>query len=157
MEIRATASAGAPDPIGPYSQALVGGDLVFCSGQLPIDPATGELVTGSIELHAQRVLSNLEAVLVASGSRLDRVLRTTVYLADIADFAAVNRVYQDAFGTHRPARSAVQVAALPRTARLEIDCIAMVDRGAGQRSPAADGSERAQADRRDSGAPGPVP
>jgi len=114
----------APKAVGPYSHATVAGDLVFCSGQVPLDPATGELVTGDIGAQTARVLDNLAAVLAAAGSSLDRVVKTTVFLVDIGDFAAMNEAYARRFGDHRPARSTIGIAALPRAARVEIECVA---------------------------------
>ena len=115
----------APAAIGPYSQAIVAGDLVFCAGQIPMDPATGSLVRGDIAVQTGRVLDNLAAVLGAAGSDLAHVVKTTVFLADIDDFAAMNEAYGLRFGSHRPARSTFQVAALPRGARIEIECVAV--------------------------------
>lgn len=114
----------APAAIGPYSQAIVCGDLLFCSGQIALDPATGELVGATAKEQAEQVMDNLRAVLEAGGSRLDRVVKTTIFLADMADFAAVNEVYAAALGDHRPARATVAVRTLPKDARVEIDCIA---------------------------------
>jgi 2-iminobutanoate/2-iminopropanoate deaminase len=120
-------ASGAPAPVGPYSQAIVHGGLVFASGQIPLDPATNALVEGGIEEQAARALDNLRAVLEASGSSLERVLRTTVYVTDLALFARVNAVYARYFGaTPAPARATVQVAALPLGASVEIDAIAAV-------------------------------
>lgn len=114
----------APAAVGPYSQAIIHGELVFTAGQIPLDPATGELVNGDVRAQTRQVLRNLEAVLNAAGSSLDRVLKTTVFLADMNDFAAVNEVYAEFFPDVPPARSAVQVAALPKTARVEIEAVA---------------------------------
>jgi 2-iminobutanoate/2-iminopropanoate deaminase len=113
--------------VGPYSQAVVHGGLAYLSGQVPLDPATGKLVGATIEEQTRRVLANLAAVLAAAGTSWGRVLRVTVYLADLADFAAFNRVYAEVLGSARPARSTFQVAALPLGARIEIDAIAAVD------------------------------
>ncbi len=121
---RVVSTDRAPAAIGPYSQATVYKDLVFCSGQIPLDPATGQLVQGSVADEVRQVMRNLDAVLRAAGSSLDRVLRTTIYLTDLGDFATVNEVYAGFFGGEPPARSTVQVAALPRGARVEIDVIA---------------------------------
>src|SRR5579863_2691034 len=118
-------TSGAPDPIGPYSQAIHADGVLFCSGQIPIDPKTGELVAGDVSAQTERVLRNLEAVLLAAGKSFDRVVKTTIYLVDIADFSAVNTVYEKYFGSVKPARSTVAVAALPKGARIEIDCTAL--------------------------------
>lgn len=114
----------APAAIGPYSQAIAADGLMFLSGQIPLDPATGELVTGDIRLETQRVLDNLQAVLAAGGATFGDVVKTTIYLTNLGDFAAVNEVYAKAFVAAPPARATVQVAALPRGARVEIDAIA---------------------------------
>jgi 2-iminobutanoate/2-iminopropanoate deaminase len=123
----AIATTAAPAAIGPYSQAVRIGNTVYTSGQIPIDPNTGELVAGGIEAQTTRVLDNLKAVLAAAGLTLAHVVRTTVYLKDLADFAAMNALYATYFapeGVVAPARSTVQVAALPKNALVEIDCIA---------------------------------
>jgi 2-iminobutanoate/2-iminopropanoate deaminase len=121
-------SPGAPMPVGPYSQAVAVGEWVLASGQIPLDPLTGELVAGDIEAQTERVLGNLAAVLEAAGSSLERVVRTTVYLTDLALFARMNAVYARRFtGAPLPARSTVQVSALPRGAAVEIDAIALRD------------------------------
>ena len=114
----------APQPIGPYSQAVRSRDLLFCSGQVAIDPATGEMVQRSIEEETKQVMKNLRAVLEAAGGTFANVVKTTIFLTNMADFADVNRVYEYGLGTSRPARSTVQVAALPRGARVEIECVA---------------------------------
>jgi 2-iminobutanoate/2-iminopropanoate deaminase len=119
-------SSDAPTPVGPYSQAVIHGGVAYLSGQVPLDPATGKLVGATIEEQTRRVLANLAAVLAAAGSSWNQVLRVTVYLADIGDFAAFNRVYAEVLGGARPARSTFQVAALPFGARIEIDAIAAV-------------------------------
>ncbi len=116
----------APKAIGPYSQAIVVGGWVFCSGQIPIDPATGEVVEGGIEAQTHRVLQNLKAVLEAAGSSLEKVVKTTVFLQDIDDFALMNNVYASYFPHDPPARSTVEVARLPRGVLVEIECIASV-------------------------------
>ena len=117
----------APFPVGPYSQAVVHGGFVFCSGQIPLDPLTGKLVPGEIEAQAERVIANLAAVLAAANSSLDRVVKASVFLADLADFPRVNAVYAKHFtGIPKPARSTFQVAALPLGARVEIEAIAAV-------------------------------
>lgn len=125
MDTESIHSEDAPRAQGPYSQAIIAGDLVFCAGQIPLDPATGSLVQGDIAAQTGRVLDNLAAVLAAAGSDLAHVVKTTVFLADINDFAAMNEAYGLRFGSHRPARSTFQVAALPRGARLEIECVAV--------------------------------
>lgn len=123
--MRETVSTGkAPAAIGPYSQAVRSGGFLFCSGQIPIDPATGKMVEGGIEAQTERVLRNLEAVLSAGGSTLESVVKTTVYLTDLADFPAMNAVYGKFFRQDPPARATVQVAKLPAGARVEIDAVA---------------------------------
>ncbi len=119
------ATTQAPAAIGPYSQAIKANGFVFASGQIPFDPATGQLVTGNIAAQTERVLLNLKAVLAAAGSSLDKVVRTTVYLKDMGDFAHMNEVYAHFFVTAPPARSTVEVARLPRDVRVEIDVIAL--------------------------------
>jgi 2-iminobutanoate/2-iminopropanoate deaminase len=114
----------APRAIGPYSQAVAVDGWVFCSGQIALDPATGEVVEGDVAAQTERVLTNLSAVLEAAGASLDTVLKTTVFLADMDDFAAMNAVYEKRFGAHRPARSTVAAAGLPRSVRVEIDAVA---------------------------------
>ncbi len=130
-------TATAPQAIGPYSQAIVANGLVFCAGQVALDPATNQPIDGDIRAQTHRVLDNLAAVLEAAGSSLHHVVKTTVFLANFADFAAMNEVYADCFGAIPPARSTVGVAALPRNLLIEIECIAVVpgfipDRGAGR-------------------------
>ena len=115
----------APQAIGPYSQAVKAGGFVFASGQIPLDPASMQIVEGDVRLQTARVLENLRAVLEAAGSSLERVVKTTVFLADMNDFAAMNEVYAEFFGATRPARSTVEVARLPRDARIEIDVVAV--------------------------------
>lgn len=124
MEIIATDRA--PAAIGPYSQAVRCGGLVFCSGQIPLIPATGELLSGDIRIETKQVMENLAAVLTAAGSDFGRVVKTTIYLTDMADFPVVNEVYGSYFSDHKPARATVAVAALPRGARVEIEAIAAV-------------------------------
>lgn len=126
MPIETVATSGAPRAIGPYSQALRAGGFLFTAGQVGFDPATGELVDGGIAEQTRQVLQNIRAILEAGGSGLVQVVKTTVFLVDMADFAAMNEVYAEAFGTHRPARSTVAVAALPRGARVEIEAVAAV-------------------------------
>ncbi|HST52698.1 MAG TPA: RidA family protein [Pyrinomonadaceae bacterium] len=115
----------APQAIGPYSQAVVAGGFVFTSGQIPTDPATGQFVAGGIAEQTEQVLRNVSKVLEAAGTGLGRVVRTTVFLADMNDFAAMNEVYGKFFGDGPPARSTVEAARLPRDARVEIDVIAL--------------------------------
>jgi 2-iminobutanoate/2-iminopropanoate deaminase len=121
-------SSGAPRAIGPYSQAIAvrAGQLLFLSGQIPLDPATGELVRGTIEEETGQVMRNLAAVLAAGGAGFQHVVKATIYLTDLSDFARVNEVYGAHFKSSPPARSTVQVAALPRGARVEIDAVAAV-------------------------------
>ncbi len=119
---------GAPEPIGPYSQAVVHGELVFCSGQIGIDPASGEVVPGGSAKEAERALMNLNAVLTAAGSGFEDVVEVTMFLRNMADFAAVNEVYARHLKNNPPARSTVAVAGLPKNALVEIDAIAMVRR-----------------------------
>ncbi|MCB9682233.1 MAG: RidA family protein [Alphaproteobacteria bacterium] len=114
----------APAAIGPYSQAVVAGGMVYCSGQIAIDPRTGALDDGDVAAQTRRVLSNLQAVLQAAGTDLGHVVKTTVFLKDMGDFAAMTAVYAEAFGAWRPARAAVEVARLPRDVRVEIDAVA---------------------------------
>lgn len=123
MTRQAISTTGAPGAIGPYSQAIAAGDLLFCSGQLGLDPATGELAEG-VEAQAERAMRNLVAVLDAAGCTADDIVKTTIFLADIADFAAVNAVYGRFMPDPPPARSTVQVAALPKAGRVEIEAIA---------------------------------
>jgi 2-iminobutanoate/2-iminopropanoate deaminase len=118
------ATAEAPQAIGPYSQAKRAGDLLFLSGQIPIDPATGALVAGDVAAQTKQVMANLGAVLRAGGVTFAQVVRSTIYLVDLADFAKVNEVYGSYFSTEPPARATVQVAALPRGAMIEIDMVA---------------------------------
>ena len=126
MALDTIATSGAPKAIGPYSQAIVANGLLYSAGQVALDPETGTLVTGGIAEQTERALENLRAVLAAAGSDFSRVVKTTVFLVDMADFTAMNEVYGRAFGAHRPARSTVAVAALPRGARVEIEVIAAV-------------------------------
>jgi 2-iminobutanoate/2-iminopropanoate deaminase len=126
MNRKTIATSRAPQAIGPYSQALVSGDLLFASGQIPLDPATGALVSGGIEQAVERVFDNIEAILSAAGATLDDVVKTTVYLVRMSDFPAMNAIYARRFGEHRPARSTVAVAQLPKDAAVEIDVIARV-------------------------------
>ena len=121
---QAVATTSAPAAIGPYSQAIRAGGLLFVSGQIPLDPTTGVLIDGGIAEQTRQVLQNLGAILTAAGLSFDNVVRTTVYLADMADFAGMNEVYTACFTIPAPARSTIQAAALPRHARIEIDAIA---------------------------------
>jgi 2-iminobutanoate/2-iminopropanoate deaminase len=118
----------APSAIGPYSQAIKAGDFVFASGQIPIEPQTGEFVAGGIREQTERVMKNLAAVLEAAGTGLDQVVKTTVFLADMGDFAAMNEVYGSFFTNVPPARATVAAAGLPRDARVEIEVIALVSK-----------------------------
>ena len=122
--MKAISTADAPAAIGPYSQAIHAGDLVFLSGQVPIDPTTGELVGGDISAQTERVLDNLGAMLAAAGCGFGDVVKTTIYLVDLGDFQAVNQTYAKRFTAAPPARATVQVSALPKGARVEIDAIA---------------------------------
>jgi 2-iminobutanoate/2-iminopropanoate deaminase len=120
----AVSTSSAPAAIGPYSQAVRAGALLFVSGQIPLDPEAGTMVEGDVAAQTHRVLRNLQAVLEAGGSSLDAVVRTTIYLADLNDFAAVNEVYATYFTSPAPARATIQASRLPRDARIEIDAIA---------------------------------
>jgi 2-iminobutanoate/2-iminopropanoate deaminase len=122
--MKTIATPGAPAAIGPYSQAVVDGGFLFSSGQIPLDPSTGELVSGDIETAVERVFDNIEAILKAAGLSLADVVKTTVYLLRMEEFGKMNGVYARRFGSHRPARSTVAVAQLPRDAPVEIDVVA---------------------------------
>ena len=122
----AVATDRAPKAIGPYSQAIRAGSLLFCSGQIPLDPATGALVDGDIAAQTRQVFANITAILQAAGTSLDRVVKTTVFLADMNDFAAMNEVYATYFTPPAPARSTVAAAGLPKGARIEIEVIAQL-------------------------------
>ena len=126
MPAQAITTAAAPTPVGPYNQAVLAGGWLYCSGQIPLDPATGAMVgDGDVAAETRQVLRNLNAVLAAAGANPAQVVRTTVFLADLADFQTVNALYAEVFGEGvSPARACVQVAALPKGARVEIDCIA---------------------------------
>lgn len=126
MSKTAVSTERAPRAIGPYSQAVRAGDFVFCSGQIPIDPATGEIVGGGIERQTSQVMRNLGEVLATAGASWGDVVKTTIYLLDLADFAVVNRIYGEVVGSAPPARATVQVAALPKGAAVEIDAVAHV-------------------------------
>jgi 2-iminobutanoate/2-iminopropanoate deaminase len=116
----------APGAIGPYSQAIKAGGMVFCSGQIPIDPKTGQFVSQVVSEQTEQVLTNLSEVLKAAGTSLDNVVKTTVFLTDMNDFVEMNEVYSRFFSDNKPARATVQAARLPRDAKVEIDCIAIV-------------------------------
>ncbi len=127
---RVVATDRAPKAIGPYSQAIVAGGMVFCSGMIALDPATGEMVGASdVGVQARRVMDNLRALLEAAGSSLDRVVKTTIYLTDLGDFGTVNEIYGGCFTAAPPARATVQVAGLPKGAMVEIDAIALLASG----------------------------
>ena len=119
-------SDGAPAAVGPYSQAMRAGSLLFCSGQLPLDPSTGKLVEGDIGTQTRQIFANLTAVLKAAGSGLDQVASTQVFVTDLGEFAALNAVYAECFGDHKPARATIEVSALPLGATVEIACTALV-------------------------------
>jgi 2-iminobutanoate/2-iminopropanoate deaminase len=122
MDVISTSKA--PAAIGPYSQAISSGGFLFCSGQIPLDPSSGEMVCGSIEEETTRVMENLQAVLAAAGISFEQVVKTTLYIVDMVDFPVVNQIYGRYFSEIKPARVTVAVAALPRGARIEIDAIA---------------------------------
>jgi 2-iminobutanoate/2-iminopropanoate deaminase len=122
--MKTIATEGAPRAIGPYAQAIEEGGFLFLSGQIPLDPASGELVSGGLAAGVERVFDNIEAILKSEGLGLDDVVRTTVYLLRMSDFAEMNGIYGRRFGNHRPARSTVAVAELPKGAAIEIDAIA---------------------------------
>ncbi len=123
--LKAIATDRAPAAVGPYSQGIVAGDLLFVSGQIPLDPDTGELVEGGFEAQVEQVLRNLDAVLTAAGCNRTRVAKVTVFLTDLGRFAEMNAVYERYFGDHRPARAAVEVSALPRGAAVEMEAVAV--------------------------------
>jgi 2-iminobutanoate/2-iminopropanoate deaminase len=127
MNKKAIKTENAPAAIGPYEQAIRVGEYLYTSGQIAMDPKTGEMATGDIEVETDRVLKNLQAILTADGMTLDNVVKTTVYLADMANFARMNKVYESFFSTSKPARSCVQAAALPKGANVEIDIIAVAN------------------------------
>jgi 2-iminobutanoate/2-iminopropanoate deaminase len=122
--IDVVSTSGAPKALGPYSQALVAGGFVFCSGQIPINPATSSIEATTVEEQTRQSIKNLSAVLEAAGSSLSNVVKTTVFIKDMNDFAAVNGVYAEMFGDTKPARSCVEVARLPKDVKIEIECIA---------------------------------
>jgi 2-iminobutanoate/2-iminopropanoate deaminase len=125
VTIRIVSTGDAPQAIGPYSQATVAGGLVFTAGQIALDPATGVVSTETVEDQTRQVFRNLKAVLTAAGTDFSRVVKATVFLADMNDFPAMNKVYAEAFGDHKPARSTVAVAGLPKGVRVEIDLVAV--------------------------------
>jgi 2-iminobutanoate/2-iminopropanoate deaminase len=124
--LSAVSTASAPKALGPYSQAIRAGQFLFVSGQVPVDPATGELISGSIAEQTRRALQNVGEILSAGGASFQHVVRTTVYLADLSDFGAMNEVYATFFTAPQPARSTIQAARLPKDARIEIDVIAFL-------------------------------
>lgn len=121
-------SKNAPAAVGPYSHAVIHNDMVYCAGQIPLDPATGNIVGTTIEDQTRRAISNLEAVLKECNASLKTIVKTTVFLASMDDFADMNKVYEAAFDGHKPARSAFQVARLPKEALIEIECIAVCEK-----------------------------
>lgn len=125
MEKVVVSTDNAPAAIGPYSQAIKAGDFVFLSGQIPILPATGEIVQGDIKIQTRQVLENIKQILTVAGSSLDKVVKTTVFMKDLNDYVAMNDVYKEFFPNKPPARAAVQAAKLPRDARVEIEAIAL--------------------------------
>jgi 2-iminobutanoate/2-iminopropanoate deaminase len=127
MALQFVSTASAPKAIGPYSQGVISNGFLFTAGQVALDPSKGELVSGGITEQTTRALENLRAILAEAGSDFSKVVKTTVFLIDMGDFTAMNDVYGRAFGSHRPARSTVAVAALPRGARVEIEVIATVN------------------------------
>lgn len=127
MSNRVIATSDAPGAIGPYSQGIRTGSLLFTAGQIPLDPATGKLVEGDISAQSEQVMRNLAAILAAAGSSMSRVVKTTCFLADLDDFGKFNEVYGRHFGDNRPARSTVQVSRLPAGASVEVECIAECD------------------------------
>jgi len=120
-------TADAPAPIGPYNQAIRAGGFLFCSGQIPLDPKTGEIVAGDVAAQTRQVMKNVDAVLVAAGATFAEVVKTTIFLTDMNDFAKVNAVYAESFTDIAPARSTVAVAALPRGSQVEIEVVAILD------------------------------
>lgn len=122
---KAIQTSNAPQAVGPYSQGIVSENLIFVSGQLPFDPKTGDFVSGGIREMTARIIENIKAILEEAGSSLDHVVKTTVFLTDMGDFVDMNEVYADYFSSHYPARSTIQVAALPKNARIEMEAIAI--------------------------------
>ncbi|KAL5519380.1 hypothetical protein ACEPAH_1063 [Sanghuangporus vaninii] len=127
MCLSAVSTSNAPGAVGPYSQAIKTGNLVFVSGCVPLSPSTGKVVEGGVEEHAKQALANLKAVVEASGSSVDKVAKTTVFLQSMDDFAKINAIYADFFGSHKPARSCVEVAKLPLGVLFEIEAIAVTE------------------------------
>lgn len=125
-ELKRVETANAPAAIGPYSQGIVANGFVYTAGQIPLDPASGQLVEGDVAQQTKRVMQSLQAILEAAGASLQTVVKTTVFLQDMNDFAAMNAVYAEAFGDHKPARSTVQAARLPRDVKVEIEAIALI-------------------------------
>ena len=124
MKLKTIFSDKAPAAIGPYSQAVQAGNMLFCSGQIALDPSTGEMVQGDVVMQAEQVLENIAAVLTAAGAGFDNVVKTTIFLVEMGDFAAVNEIYGRYFSNHKPARSTVAVKSLPRGALVEIETVA---------------------------------
>ena len=127
MSIKIIMTDKAPKAIGPYSQAIQVGNMVYTSGQIPLKPENGELVTANIEAQTRQVLDNLKAVLESAGSKLGNVVKTTVFIKDMGDFAVINRIYGEYFSSNFPARSCVEVAKLPRDVKIEIEAVAFVE------------------------------
>jgi 2-iminobutanoate/2-iminopropanoate deaminase len=127
MQLKTVQTANAPAAIGPYSQAIIAGNMVYTAGQIPLDPVTMQIVEGGIEEQTTRVFHNLEAILAAAGTSLSSVVKTTVFLSDMGEFAAMNEVYGRFFGDHKPARSTVQAARLPKDVKVEIEVVALTD------------------------------
>ena len=126
MQLQTISTTSAPAALGPYSQAIRAGDMIYCSGQIPVNPATGAIEAMTVEDQTRQAIANLAHVLEAAGAGLDRVVKTTVFLSDMGDFAAVNAVYAELFGATKPARSCVQAARLPKDVKIEIEAIAIL-------------------------------